>query len=83
MITKYINTDYKYPIHIYFDKQQISDITYDMIIRNSELHTYYNSACSGICDHIECPIEYECTNNSNLYHLIPDNIKNKYPELFI
>lgn len=86
MITKYVNTNYEYPIHIYFDEQQIEDITNDNIVRSNELHTYYNKGSLGSCDDIDCsycPIIKECTNKLNLNHLIPDNIKNEYPELFI
>ena len=86
MITKYINTDYYYPIHIYFDKQQLFAIVNNNIIRKNELHTYYDNACLGSCEQIECkdcPIEYECNHNSNIHHLVPNSFKNEYPELFI
>jgi hypothetical protein len=57
----------------------------DDIIRKDEIHTHYTNI-SGTCTNIncaKCPIDKECTNKLNLYHLIPDNIKNEYPELFI
>ena len=86
MITKYINTNYEYPIHIYFDNAQIDNILKSTIVRENEIHAYYTNSRIGSCNYIDCnncPIFKECGNNSNLYHLIPDNIKNEYPELFI
>ena len=88
MIIKYINTDYNYPIHIYFDIQQLFAIVNNNnnVIRKNELHIHYSNTGLGSCERIECkdcPIEYECNHNSNIYNLIPDNFKNEYPELFI
>lgn len=81
MITTYINTDYNYPIYIYFDKPEVNKSN-----NSREIHVYYDNASSRSCNQIECfdcPIIKECSNKLNLYHLIPDNIKNEYPELFI
>ena len=86
MITKYINTDYEYPIHIYFNKQQVLNIINDDIVRSNELHVYYNKSNLGSCDDIschDCPIYNECATGLDIPHLIPENFKNEYPELFI
>ena len=86
MITKHININYNYPIHIYFDNEQMDGILKNNTIIEDEIHVYYANSRLGSCHNVsclDCPIFKECSNDLNLYRLIPNDIKNEYPELFI